>query len=68
MSDKRAIDIIKEYAEELGITPTELLRESGTPHSTLQNWERDDPKPFKTLNKITETYRALKTAQETATE
>lgn len=66
MSDKRAIDIIKEYAEELGITPTELLRESGTPHSTLQNWERDDPKPFKTLNKIKSTYEGLKSKQETA--
>lgn len=60
MSDKRAIDTIKEMAEELGITPTELLRESGTPHSTLQNWERDDPKPFKTMKKIQETYSKLK--------
>lgn len=68
MSDKRAIDIIKEQAEELGITPTELLRAADVPHSTLQNWERDDPKPFKTLKKIQETFNTLKASKEAVTE
>lgn len=60
---KKQIDIIKEECQKIGITHTELFRESGVPHSTIQNWERDDPKPFKTLNKLNETLERLKAAK-----
>jgi len=60
MSQKKQIDIIKEKCQELGLSASELFREAGVPHATIQNWERDDPKPIKTLNKLNETLDRLR--------
>jgi DNA-binding transcriptional regulator YiaG len=63
MSDEKQpekkIDEIKRKCTEAGLSVAEVFREAKEPYSTVQNWERGDPKPFKTYNNIIATINKM---------
>jgi len=57
MKETRKQEIIR-LCEEIGVKPSDVLREAKVPYSTIHNWE-EDPKAFQTYDKIKETITAL---------
>lgn len=64
MSNKKRITVIEETCETLGLDFWEVIRKSGVPHSTVQNWRRYEPKTFQTYDQIMNTIEEMKTPAE----
>ena len=52
MSQTKRIDEIKKRCKENELNIYDVFRQAKVPNMTLPNWEKGDPKPFKTLDKI----------------
>lgn len=60
MSKEKQIDIIEKKCEDAGITMSELFRKADVPYSTIQNWRRQEPTAFETVEKLNQTLEEIK--------